>query len=133
MRGRISSLVMCYDAAMEKEKLIEIPGHPRMPDESNMDYHDRVERALRDERLMELDNSAIAALERVLKEETEAPAAAVVSAALGALNRTRGKVPETIQHAGINGEPIKIQNTHVTEEQLERFIQRHAKKAQTDA
>ena len=118
---------------MEDKKPIEIPGRPRLPDETDMDYHDRIEKTLREERMAELDTAAIKALESILADDSGAPAAAIVSAATQVLNRTRGKPPETIHHAGENGGPIMTMNVPITSEQLTRFVKRHVKETEADA
>lgn len=114
------------------DKPIQISDVIRLPGESDTDYVVRAEAILDERELKILDKKAIRALERICDDE-EASDAAVVSAATSILNRTRGKPVEKHEHSGPGGAPIAhaVATAPVTEEQLDRFVQRHAK-SQTD-
>lgn len=96
----------------------------RIEGETNAEYVLRAEKLLDGKRLADLDKAALAALEEVLSA-TEAPAA-VVAAAREILQRTRGKPVERIEMSGPNGGPIAT--VAVSDEQLARFVKRHAQK-----
>lgn len=125
--------LMCYDIHMEDKKPIEIATIPRLKDESDADYVVRAEAVLAAQELKLLDFKAMRTLESIAEDE-EASDNARVAAASAILNRTRGKPVEKHEHSGPGGAPIAhaVATAPVTEEQLERFVQRHAK-GQTDA
>lgn len=118
---------------MEKKEPTVLPDIPRLPGESDADYIVRAEAILVENELKLLDVKAMRTLERIAEDE-EASDNARVAAASAILNRTRGKPVEKHEHSGPGGAPIAhaVATAPVTEEQLERFVQRHAK-GQTDA
>lgn len=113
---------------MEEKEPITLPNIPRLPNETDADYSVRAELVMAEQELALLDKKAIRTLERIADDE-EATDASRVAAALGILNRTRGKPIERHEHGGPGGGPIPhaIATAPVTEDQLDRFIKRHAK------
>lgn len=119
---------VCYDIHMSEKKPIELLNIPRLPNESDADYLVRGEAVMVEQELKLLDLKAMRTLERVC-DDSEAADSAKVAAASAILNRTRGKPVERHEHSGIGGGAIAhaIATAPVTEDQLERFLKRHAK------
>lgn len=113
---------------MDDTKPIELLNIPRLPGESDADYAVRGEAVMAEQELKLLDLKAMRTLERIACDE-EASDNARVAAASAILNRTRGKPVEHHEHSGPGGGAIAhaIATAPVTEEQLDRFLKRHAK------
>lgn len=113
---------------MEDKKQFELLNIPRLPNESDADYAIRGEAVMAEQELRLLDLKAMRTLERIAEDE-EASDASRVAAASAILNRTRGKPVERHEHSGIGGGAIThaVATAPVTEDQLERFLKRHAK------